>query len=134
MLVPWSITASEDYAVAQFNNRFFTARLRLEKLDSESHENILHDSAVFSIYAAECEDSEAGSGQVCFYEKDTTIYGTIGFLESMGAKNIRPMARKMTLLDRLLGKNQGPGNLYTGVVAAGTPICEESGKVIQKGV
>ncbi len=133
MLVPWSITASEDYAVAQFNNRFFTARLRLEKLDSESHENILHDSAVFSIYAAECEDSEAGSGQVCFYEKDTTIYGTIGFLESMGAKNIRPMARKMTLLDRLLGKNQGPGNLYTGVVAAGTPICEESGKVIQKG-
>ncbi|MCI8659294.1 MAG: hypothetical protein HFG54_03445 [Lachnospiraceae bacterium] len=151
MLVPWSIlgpdrnqgtfvsggkeeaTGESDYtgfACAKFRNRFFTARLRLEKLDGETHENILHDSAVFAVYGAKREASEDGSGRVCFYEKDTTIFGTRGFLESMGALDIRPMARKLSLLDRLLGKNQGPGNLYTGVVPAGTPMCEESEKII----
>lgn len=151
MLVPWSVTAPDrvgssfsqggrdrdtgesDYTgfgCVKFRNRFYTARLRLEKLDSETHENILHDNAVFAIYGAKREALEGGTGNVCFYEKDTTIAGTRGFLESMGAVDIRPMARNRSLLDRLLGKNKGPGNLYTGVVPAGTPMCEESEKIV----
>ncbi len=132
MLVPWGVTEPEGYCNVGFNNRIFKARLRLEKLDSETHENILHDSAVFAVYAAKREDSEDGSGRVCFYEKDTVISGSLGFLESMGAVDIRPMARKTSLLDRLFGKENGPGNLYTGLVLAGTPVCEESGRIMQR--
>ncbi len=151
MLVPWSVAGPEtnpgsfvsggrdestkesDYmgfGCVKFRNRFFTARLRLEKLDGETHENILHDSGIFAIYGAKREASEDGSGRVCFYEKDTTISGTREFLESMGASDIRPMARRISLLDRLLGKDNGPGNLCTGVVPAGTPVCEEGEKII----
>ncbi len=147
MLVPWSIMASvegqsgtkdektgeSDYAglgIVKFRNRFFTGKLRLEKLDSETHENILHDSAIFGIYAAEREDSEDGNGRVLFYEKDTTIVGTRKFLESMGADLICPVARRMSILDRILGKAPGPGELYTGIVPAGTPICREDEKII----
>ncbi|NBH70864.1 hypothetical protein D3Z51_02230 [Clostridiaceae bacterium] len=132
MLVPWSVTEPEGCGKADFNNQGYRVRLRLEKLDSETHENILHDSALFAVYAAKREDSEDGSGRVCFYEKDTAVCGTLGFLESMGAADIRPMARKMSLLDRMFGKDRGPGNLYTGVVSAGTPMCEESGRIMQE--
>lgn len=151
MLVPWSVVAPElsggglqsggqdektgesDYlglASLKFRNRFFTARLRLEKLDSETHENILHDSAIFAVYAAKRDDSRDGNGQVLFYDKDTTIVGTKEFLESMGAVHICPVARRISFLDRFLGKETGPGNLYTGVVPAGTPICDEAEKII----
>lgn len=72
-LVPWSVVspagAGSGYAESgekeesgescyrgfgyvKFRNRFFAAKLRLEKLDSETHENILHDEAIFAIYAA----------------------------------------------------------------------------------
>ena len=67
MLVPYSVIASTDeqaevtdeepgqgesatyrgFAYDKFVNRFFTAKLRIEKIDSETHENILHDGALF---------------------------------------------------------------------------------------
>lgn len=149
MLVPWTVTApgrtseKEDsktgadgensyrgYSYTKLRNRFYTAKLRLEKLDSETHENILHDSGVFAIYAAKREDSLNGDGHVLFYEEPTTISGTELFLKAMGAEDIRPMARRRSFWDRLTGKEYGPGNLYTGVVPAGTPICEEGERVI----
>ena len=59
MLVPHSVVMDAEntseasgYGNVRFRNRLYTARLRLEKLDSETHENILHDGAVFRIYAA----------------------------------------------------------------------------------
>ncbi len=151
MLVPWSVTTmgkrgkseEEDFlktgskerefggfAKAIFTNRFYGARLRLEKLDSETHENILHDGALFAIYAAEREDSLDGNGQVRFYKKDTRITGTKGFLESMGAVDLQPVPRGTSFFHRLLGKEYGPGALYTGVVASGTPVCKEEERIV----
>ena len=84
MLVPYSVVASTDeqaevtdeeptqggnatyrgFAYDKFVNRFFTAKLRIEKIDSETHENILHDGALFNLYAASRDDSESGQGTV----------------------------------------------------------------------
>ena len=150
MLVPWTVVSPSDtadeeadavvqangestykgYDYTKFRNRFFTTKLRIEKLDSETHENILHDGAIFNIYAAKRNDAKDGNGEVMFYEKDTLISGTKEFLESMGATDIKPIARRFSFVDRLTGKEYGPGNLYTGTVPAGTPICEESEKII----
>lgn len=54
MLVPYSVVRekSEDsgalgYGNVRFCDRLYTARLRLEKLDSETHENILHEAPYF---------------------------------------------------------------------------------------
>ncbi len=149
MLVPWSVMASENqkteitdavnhedgksryrgFAYAKFCNRFYTAKLRIEKLDDETHENLLHDSGIFAIYAASREDREDGEGKVLFYQEDTTISGTKEFLESMCAVDIRPMARRLSFTDLITGKQYGPGNLYTGIVAAGTPVCTEEEKI-----
>lgn len=149
MLVPWSITAPADaaaeaaetrpqasgegtykgFAYSKFRNRLYTAKLRIEKLDSETHENILHDGALFHIYAAKRDDSGDGNGNVLFYETDTTVTGTKEFLESMCADRITPVARRLGWLDRLTGKEYGPGNLYSGVVPAGTPICREEEQI-----
>lgn len=117
------------YGYSKFRNRFYTAKLRIEKLDSETHENILHDGAIFNIYAAKRDDSPDGEGRVLFYGTDTIISGTKEFLESMGAANITPQQRRASWIDRITGKEYGPGNLYTGVVPAGTPICEEPEKI-----
>lgn len=65
-----------------------------------------------------------------FYDEPTLIAGTEEFLESMGATDIKPMARRSSFTDRLTGKQYGAGNLYTGVVPAGTPICSENEKIV----
>lgn len=80
-----------EYGNVRFCNRLYTARLRMEKLDSETHENILHDGAIFSIYAAKRDDSKDGNGTVLFYEDDTQIRGSLKFLTAMGAEDIRPI-------------------------------------------
>lgn len=150
MLVPWSITASENsaaevpdsepadtgesscrgFAYGKFRNRLYTAKLRIEKLDSETHENILHDGALFHIYAASRDDSQNGEGTIQFFHKDTVITGTKEFLESMGASHIQPIVRRLSWIDKLTGKEYGPGNLYSGTVPAGNPICEESEQIV----
>ena len=146
MLVPYTIvapasTSSEEvestpaangessysgYAYNKFRNRFYTSKLRIEKLDSETHENLLHDGALFNIYAAKRDDSKNGDGSVLFYSKDTTITGTKEFLAAMGAAGIE--ARKASWIDRITGKSMA--GIYTGTIAAGTPICEESEQII----
>lgn len=115
------------YCYIDFLNRLYTTRLRIEKLDSQTHENILHDEALFHIYAAKRED------QVQFFEEPTMIAGTKEFLEDMGASDIRPMKRTQRFFERMRKPLLGPGNLYTGVVPEGTPICEENEQVILAG-
>ncbi len=126
MLVPWSLADEEvtrgadgagdgSYARVRFTNTPYGAKLRIEKLDSETGENLLHDDAIFNIYAAERDESPDGEGSVRFYDRDTTIYGSREFLESMGASDIRPWL----------------GVLYRGVVLEGTPVCREEARVFQ---
>jgi hypothetical protein len=133
MLVPWTVVASDNanteiadsalssngessykgFGYTKFRNSFYKAKLRIEKLDSETGENLLHDGALFALYAASREDGENTDGLVKFYETDTRIEGSKEFLEAMGAKNIAM-----------------EGNVWKGTVPAGTPICKESEQVI----
>ena len=98
-----------------FEPKYFS-NLRIEKLDAETGEPILHDDAVFGVYRAERNEADDGDGAVRCYTADTMILGSRYFLEAMGAKGIRPFARKAA----------GAGELFYGTVPAGTPICQES--------
>lgn len=137
MLVPWSVTEPADemsdmtpapdgrgsfkgYAYKKYRNTFYKSFLRIEKLDSETGEGILHDGALFALYAASREDGEDTEGRVRFYERDTLVRGSKEFLEAMGASMILPMARG----------SLGPGLCYTGVVPAGTPVCTEEEQIV----
>lgn len=129
-LVPWTVTEPADaggdktdgftgYADGKYRNTFYASKLRIEKLDSETGETVLHDGAIFSIYSADREDGEYSGGRVKFYEKDTVIAGSREFLEAMGASGITPLARPSLPW-------QVPYNgKYYGTVPAGTPICRE---------
>lgn len=134
-LVPWTVTDPVNagiyeperftgFADGKYRNTFYTTRLRIEKLDSETGENILHDGAIFTIYSAKREDGDHSDGLVKFYERDTVISGSKEFLESMGATDITPLARpSLPWQIPYMGK-------YYGTVVAGTPICLESEQVI----
>ena len=152
MFVPYSVVASEDeqaevsdetpmpdgaatyrgFTYGKFVNRFFTSKLRIEKIDSETHENILHDGALFNLYAASREELENGQGAVKFTTEPTLFTGTKEFLTAMGADNIQPIARRGIAgwIDRITGKVNDIGTLYSGMVPAGTPICHESEQII----
>lgn len=139
MLVPWTIAAVEaenskleteaakesgdrGLAFQSFVDTPYQSRLRIEKLDSQTHENLLHDKAVFRIYKAERDESEYGTGEVKTYEEETLIVGSREFLEGMGAANITKTARSALTV----------GLLYSGFVPAGTPVCHEKDQVIQQ--
>lgn len=68
------------FANKDFENEFYGSRLRIEKLDAETGENILHDGALFKIYAAkrdiagEGASGVSGSGDVLFDENGTPLY------------------------------------------------------------
>lgn len=139
MLVPWTVAEPVDagsynsdefngFADTKFRNTFYTTKLRIEKLDSETGEQILHDDVIFSIYAAsrytsQAEIEAAGAperteiGDVKYYMEDTLITGSKEFLEAMNAINIEPIKR-------------GSDNLYSGTVSAGTPVCLEEEQII----
>lgn len=135
VLVPWTVqepAQGEPYAGATFRgyadrkfcNTFYSTKLRIEKLDSETGESILHDQALFAIYAAERDDSETGEGRVKFYEKPTVISGSKEFLEAMGAKDINTRARGIADPDL------AEGALWYGTVPEGTPVCRESEQIV----
>ena len=145
MIVPWTVVTPVDldsykaddfagFADIAFHNTFYKVKLRIEKLDSETGENILHDGAVFGLYAAsryttQDEVDEAITngapettkiGDAKFYLKDTTITGTYEFLKAMGADDIKPY-------EKIFDKDT---NLYSGTVPTGTPVCVESEQII----
>ena len=89
MLVPWSVLMPTEltkpqgsgadfnytaYAQADFENRYYSSRLRIEKLDEETGESIIHDGAIFKIYAAKRDVEKTspqgvrGTGRVLFGE------------------------------------------------------------------
>ena len=69
-----------SFAVKDFENEFYSSRLRIEKLDSETGENILHEGALFKIYAAKRDvigngaSGVTGSGDILFDEEGTPLY------------------------------------------------------------
>ncbi len=60
------------YAAEDFENKYASSRLRIEKLDGQTGENIIHSGALFRIYAAKRDvektgaDTAGGSGKVLF--------------------------------------------------------------------
>lgn len=69
-----------SFAAEDFENHFYSSRLRIEKLDSETGENIIHDGALFKIYAAKRDisgdgaDGVTGSGKILFEADGTPCY------------------------------------------------------------
>lgn len=108
-------TSFTGFSDAVFTNELYYTRLRIEKTDSETHEDILHDDAVFAVYKAERDMS---TGNVIFYEADTEITGSKEFMEGY--------CRKETVVPVSDG-------VYKGIVAAGTPKCSESGLITLSG-
>lgn len=123
MLVPWSVldtVSMNTYSGADFAgyadvnemNRFYSAKLRIEKLDSETHENILHDGATFQIYKAQ---RDATTGVVMIYSADTDITGSKEFITAYcDKKTVMPV------------DPENPRGEYKGTVKAGTPVCYET--------
>ena len=157
-LVPWTMTAPADshvydaaafsgYADVNERNTFYTTMLRVNKTDSETGEYILHDDAIFGLYAASRYNSfleieeDAGliedpderakflfqfkPGDAKFYLQDTMITGTKEFLEAMKAKELTPYKRRTALGESMAA----PGELYSGIVPKGTPVCIESERI-----
>lgn len=124
--IPYTLTVPDvltDYSAEEFSgfadvnavNELYSTRLRIEKLDSETNENILHDDAVFSIYKAE---RDLTTGDVLTYTEDTVITGSRDFIYSYC---IRDSIEE-------IGSAR-----FKGIAAAGTPICSESDQVTLAG-
>lgn len=157
-LVPWTVTAPADshtydaagfsgYADVNERNRFYTTMLRINKADSETGEYIIHDDAIFGLYAASrynsfeeieedaklIDDADERAkflmqfkpGDAKFYLQDTEITGSREFLEAMKAREITPYMRRTALNESM----EDPGHLYSGIVPKGTPVCIESERV-----
>lgn len=155
VLVPWSVVEPgnpEIYSAAGFygyadvnmHNRLYSARLKVNKTDSETGEYILHDDAIFAIYAgsryvsyeeiqkdaAMIRDAEEKErflhqfkpGDAKFYLQETKISGTKEFLEAMGAHDLVPYAKGKSAV-------KGIGMTYIGTVPKGTPICKEEERI-----
>ena len=62
------------FAQEDFEDEYYNSRLRIEKLDSETGDSIIHDGALFKIYAAKRDvekkgmSTVAGSGNVLYGE------------------------------------------------------------------
>lgn len=159
MLVPWTVTAPADlhaydsgnfsgYADVNERDGFYTTFLRVNKTDSETGEYILHDDAIFGLYAGSryqsFEEIEKDSklikdaderakflaqfkpGDAKFYLQDTKIEGTREFLMGMGAKDITPVNKSSDIPAAGVAVKE----LCTGIVPKGTPICVESEQIM----
>ncbi len=138
-LVPWSMTIPEKelsdmepmdsgessyrgFAYSKFVDIPYKSILRIEKLDSETQENLLHDQAIFRLYKAQREESEYRTGEAKFYEEEIRITGSKEFLEGMGASNISKDSEGAA----------GQGDIYSGLISAGIPICREEDQIIMQ--
>ena len=76
------------FAKLHFENTFYSSKLRVEKLDSDTGENIIHEGALFKIYATSRDVSGqgvadvTGTGRVLF--ETTAVTGTRPELEARG--------------------------------------------------
>ena len=52
------------FAQEDFEDEYYNSRLRIEKLDSETGDSIIHDGALFKIYAAKRDVEKKGMSTV----------------------------------------------------------------------
>ncbi|MSS36470.1 hypothetical protein [Clostridium porci] len=159
MLVPWTVTAPADlheyssenfsgYADVNERDGFYTTFLRINKTDSETGEYILHDDAIFGLYAgsryqsfdeiekdakliADATEREMflnqfKPGDAKFYLKDAQISGTREYLMGMGARDITPIQKSSDIP----AAGVAIGEICTGIVPKGTPVCVESERIM----
>ena len=159
-LVPWSVTAPADlntysskdftgYADVKERNSYYVSYLRVNKTDSETGEYILHDDAIFGLYAASrytsfdeieedaklIEDADERArflmqfkpGDAKFYLNDTHIVGSKEFLEAMGATDLQISTGRART--PIVESQEDTGHTYTGLVRKGTPVCVESERI-----
>ncbi|MDR1548410.1 MAG: SrtB family sortase [Hungatella sp.] len=76
------------FAKKHFENTFYSSKLRVEKVDAHTGENIIHEGALFKIYAVSRDvagagaSSVTGTGQALF--ETITVTGTRTELEARG--------------------------------------------------
>lgn len=152
MLVPWTILApavdrenpdtgdietlepagsGEDFnyvAFAQedFENRYYRTGLRIEKLDKETGENIIHDGALFKIYAAKRDVEKTGTNAV-------GGTGEVLFGEAVDAAGepVTDIAGNPILYPRVGESNSSMDDLPIRLDEEGIPLYDESQRIVQ---
>lgn len=142
MLVPWSVREPEGsltpkgagadfnfraFAQEDFENKYYSSKLRIEKLDAETGETILQDGAIFKIYAAKRDvqkngaGSAAGSGSVLFGEAVDEAGNPV--VDANGTPVLYP---------RVGPDNASRSDLPIRLDKEGIPLYDESQRIIQE--
>ena len=95
------------FAQEDFEDTYYNTKLRIEKLDAETGDNIIHDGALFKIYAAKRDvekngtNTVTGTGDVLYGEavdwKGTPVLDADGN-KILYPRLVRAMAAWMTCL------------------------------------
>lgn len=115
------------YALEDFENKYDSSKLRIEKVDAETGENIIHSGALFKIYAAKRDvekvgtNAAAGSGKVLFGEAVDAEGNPV--VDADGARILYPR----------VGKSNGSSeDLPIRIGADGVPMYDETQLIRQR--
>ena len=115
------------YATEDFENKYASSKLRIEKLDAQTGENIIHSGALFRIYAAKRAvektggGAASGSGKVLFGEA-VDLYGN----------RVVDAAGKPVLYPRVGQSNGSDGDLPIRLDREGIPLYDETQLIRQR--
>lgn len=115
-----------SFAQEDFENTYYSSRLRIEKVDAETGENIFHDGALFRIYAAKRDvkktgtGTAGGSGQVLF-----------GPAVDADGKPVQDENGKDILYPRVGADNSLETDLPIRLDEDGIPVYDESQRISQ---
>lgn len=114
------------FAQEDFEDAYYSSKLRIEKLDAETGDNIIHDGAIFKIYAAKRDVEKNGTN---------TVAGTgdVLFGEAVDWKG-KPVADAdgNQILYPRVGKNAGADDLPVRLDKDGIPRYDESQLIKQE--
>lgn len=135
MLVPWSVTEPapgeegryKAYAYQDVENTYYRSRLRIEKLDAETGDNILHDGALFKIYAAKRDAKKEENGTI-------TGTGRVLFGPAVDAEGnpVTDLDGRQILYPRVGASNSSGDDLPIRLDREGIPLYDESQLISQK--
>lgn len=115
------------YALEDFENKYASSKLRVEKLDGETGENIIHSGALFRIYAAKRDvektgtNTAGGSGNVLFGEA-VDVHGNL----------VVDAAGKPVLYPRVGRSNGSNDDLPIRLDREGIPLYDETQLIRQR--